>query len=73
MGIFSHLMSMQKDKANTSFITKLGMGAISGGIGSFVGAFCMHELTQAPAVSQPAMCHDDAHPEPSVNNLLFFR
>ena len=38
MGIFSHLMSMQEDKANTPFVTKLGMGVISGGIGSFVGA-----------------------------------
>eukprot|EP00980_Cylindrotheca_fusiformis_P013589 scaffold3481_cov115-Cylindrotheca_fusiformis.AAC.3 len=40
MGIYSYLLEQQKLKVgadNISFATKLGMGCISGGIGSFVG------------------------------------
>eukprot|EP00934_Nitzschia_sp_Nitz4_P006142 Nitzschia sp. Nitz4//scaffold262_size27079//14400//15338//NITZ4_008221-RA/size27079-processed-gene-0.9-mRNA-1//-1//CDS//3329544754//6132//frame0 len=39
MGIYSYLLEQAKNKQgdNISFATKLGMGCISGGIGSFVG------------------------------------
>ena len=40
MGIYSYLLEEQKIKygaENISFVSKLGMGCISGGIGSFVG------------------------------------
>eukprot|EP00038_Savillea_parva_P007786 m.172523 g.172523 ORF g.172523 m.172523 type:complete len:297 (-) comp13552_c0_seq1:1415-2305(-) len=38
VGIFSHLMSMTgQDKQSVAFTTKLGMGLVSGGIGSFIG------------------------------------
>jgi len=38
MGIYSYLLEKQKlEGRDISFVTKLGMGCISGGIGSFVG------------------------------------